>query len=111
MQVGFNTLDLDLTLRTGSVTTGIALHAHRGQGVLWATVNGLLDDFFDMRGIDKISARIVSRSFRMLFNFKDNARFIMTSLLRRERRPPDGTRADIMVHPAFPNSVLESSCL
>lgn len=104
--VGFYTLDIDLTHRTGGITTGIGVHAFRGKGVLWATIDVLLDDFFERRGIDKISARIVSRNFRMLFNFKDNPRFIMEALLRRECRAPDGSRVDIMVFSAFREGVL-----
>lgn len=99
--IGFYTIDVDPAHNVGQITTGIGRDEYRGRGVLWATIDVLLDDFFDRRGLDKMSARIVARNFRMLFNFKDTPRFILEARLRQECRAPDGRRVDILVFSAF----------
>jgi RimJ/RimL family protein N-acetyltransferase len=98
---GFYTLDIDLRHRLGQITTGIGEPAYQGRGTLWATIDALLDHFFAERGVDKISGRILARNYRMIFNFKDNPRFILEARLRQECLAPNGQRVDILVFSAF----------
>jgi RimJ/RimL family protein N-acetyltransferase len=101
--IGFYTIDVDLRHRVGQITTGIGEPAYLGKGTLWATIDALLDHFFAERNVDKISARILAKNYRMIFNFKDNPRFVLEGCLRQECVAPDGKRVDILLFASFKN--------
>lgn len=56
--LGLYTLDVNLMHKVGNITTGIGEHAYEGKGMLWATIDALLDHFFAYRDIEKITARV-----------------------------------------------------
>jgi RimJ/RimL family protein N-acetyltransferase len=97
MIVGFYTIDVNLTHRVGMLTTGIGERDHLGKGTLWATIDVLLDYFYAHRDVEKFVARILARNWAMLFNFKDNPRFVLEAHLKRECRTPDGRRVDLLI--------------
>jgi RimJ/RimL family protein N-acetyltransferase len=101
--IGFYTLDVDLRHRVGQITTGIGEQAYQGKGALWATIDALLDHFYAERNIDKISARILAKNYRMIFNFRDNTRFILEARLLQECVAPNGERVDILLFSSFKN--------
>jgi RimJ/RimL family protein N-acetyltransferase len=101
--IGFYTIDVDLRHRVGQITTGIGEPAYLGKGTLWATIDALLDHFYVERNVDKISARILAKNYRMLFNFKDNPRFVLEGCLREECLAPDGKRVDILLFASYKN--------
>ncbi|PTD28003.1 GNAT family N-acetyltransferase [Sphingomonas fennica] len=95
--VGFYTIDVDLTHKVGNITTGIGETAYHGRGVLLATIDALLDHFYAYRDVEKMTARILARNVRMIFNFQNDARFKFEAKLRRECRATDGTRLDVLI--------------
>jgi RimJ/RimL family protein N-acetyltransferase len=99
--VGFYTIDVNLTHKVGNITTGIGEAGYLGRGVLWTTIDALLDHFYAYRDVEKMTARLLARNFPMLFNFKDNPRFVLEARLSRECRAPDGKRLDILVYASF----------
>ena len=105
--IGFYTIDVDLKHKIGQITTGIGERAYQGKGTLWATADALLDHFYAERDIDKFSARILAKNYRMLFNFKDNPVFVFEACLRQECLAPNGERLDILVFAAFKKPPLK----
>jgi len=101
--VGFYTIDVDLKHRVGQITTGVGERAYQGKGTLWATIDALLDHFYAERNVDKISARILAKNYRMIFNFKDNTRFVLEARLQQECLAPNGERVDILLFASFKN--------
>jgi RimJ/RimL family protein N-acetyltransferase len=101
--VGFYTIDVDLKHQVGQITTGIGEQAYQGKGTLWATIDALLDHFYAERNVDKISARILAKNYRMIFNFKDNTRFVLEARLTQECLAPNGERVDILLFASFKN--------
>jgi len=101
--IGFYTIDVDLKHRIGQVTTGIGESRYEGKGTLWATFGALLSHFYAERNIEKFSAHILARNFRMLFNFRNNPLFIFEACLQQECLAPNGERLDILVFSSFKN--------
>lgn len=98
---GFYTLDVNPTHRTGNITTGLGEHAYEGKGVLWATIDALLDHFFAYRDVDKITARVLANNRRMLFNFVGAPRFVFEARLYKECMGIDGKRTDLLLFTTF----------
>ncbi|UDM48871.1 GNAT family N-acetyltransferase [Cupriavidus sp. MP-37] len=99
--IGFYTVDVNLAHKVGHLTTGIGENAYWGKGVLWATIDALLDHFYLYRDVDKMVARILGNNRRMLFNFIDNTRFVFEARLRGECLSLDGKRLDVLVFASF----------
>ncbi|MBJ6134422.1 GNAT family N-acetyltransferase [Ochrobactrum sp. Q0168] len=99
--IGFYTLDVNLQHKTGVITTAVGHDAHRGAGVMWETIDGVLDYFYDHRDIEKITARVLAKNYAMLFNLKHNLRFALEARLRHEALAPDGRRLDILVFASY----------
>jgi RimJ/RimL family protein N-acetyltransferase len=99
--VGFYTIDVNRTHKTGSLTTGIGDTSERGKRTLWSTIDAILDHFYAERDIEKFTARILARNYAMLFNFKNNTRFTLEAHLKRECIAPDGKRVDLLVFASF----------
>lgn len=95
--VGFYTIDVNLTHKIGSITTGIGNKNYLGKKTLWSTIDVVLDYFYANRDIHKFTARILAHNYAMLFNFKNNTRFTLESHLKRECLAPDGKRLDLLV--------------
>lgn len=95
--IGFYTLDINHVHRTGNITTGLGEKDYQGKGVLWATIDALLDHFYLYRGVEKVTARILARNLRMLFNFRGDPRFKFEAKLSRECLGPGGKRLDVLV--------------
>lgn len=95
--VGFYTIDVNFTHKTGSITTGIGNKKYLGKHTLWSTINPVLDYFYENRDIEKFTARILAKNYPMLFNFKSSRRFALEAHLKRECRAPDGNRVDLLV--------------
>lgn len=101
MLVGFYTIDVNKMHRTGSITTGIGDQKHLGKNVLWATIDAVIDHFYEERDIEKFTARILARNYAMLFNFKNNPRFELEGHLKQECRTPDGERVEILLFASY----------
>lgn len=99
--IGFYTLDINHLHKVGNITTGIGETAHAGKGVLWATIDALLDHFFLYRDVFKITARVLSNNRRMIFNFVGNPRFAFEACLHKECLGAEGQRIDLLVFSAF----------
>lgn len=95
--VGFYTIDVNLTHKVGSITTGLGDVTERGKRTLWATIDAVLDHFYSERDIEKFTARILARNHAMLFNFKNNPRFSLEAHLKNECIAPNGKRVDLLV--------------
>lgn len=104
--VGFYTVEVNKKHRSGTLTSGIGDHALHGRGVLRQTIEVLLDEFFENRGIQKLSARVLARNLRMIFNFKSSTRFIREAILRKELCTPQGERVDVIVFSAFAPGIM-----
>lgn len=102
--VGFYTIDVNRTHKIGSLTTGIGDEKQRGKRTLWATIDAILDHFYAERDIEKFTARILARNFAMLFNFKNNTRFVLEAHLKKECLAPSGERLDLLVFASFKSS-------
>lgn len=101
--IGFYTIDVNRTHKTGSLTTGICNTSERGKRTLWATIDAILDYFYAERDIEKFTARILARNYAMLFNFKNNTRFVLEAHLKDECLAPNGKRVDLLVFASFKN--------
>lgn len=101
LMVGFYTLDVNQVHRFANITTGIGEREYLGKALLWKTIDALLDHFFTYRDIDKVGARILAKNYGMLFNFRDNPRFVLEGVLRSECVVQDGSRQDVVVFAAF----------
>lgn len=101
--IGFYTIDVNRTHKTGSLTTGIGDTSERGKRTLWATIDAILDYFYAERDIEKFTARILARNYAMLFNFKNNSRFVLEAHLKDECLAPNGKRVDLLVFASFKN--------
>lgn len=95
--VGFYTIDVNRMHKTGSFTAGIGEASQKGKKTLWATIDAVLDHFYAERDIDKFTAKILSRNFAMLFNFRNNGRFFLEAHLKKECLAPNGKRVDLLV--------------
>lgn len=101
--IGFYTIDVNGTHKTGSLTTGIGDTSERGKRTLWATIDAILDYFYAERDIEKFTARILARNYAMLFNFKNNTRFVLEAHLKDECLAPNGKRVDLLIFASFKN--------
>lgn len=99
--LGFYTIDVNLLHKTASITTGIGNAAYVGKGMLWSTIDAVLDYFYAERDIEKFTARILARNYAMLFNFKNNTRFVLEAHLKQECLAPDGSRVDLLVFASY----------
>ncbi|MDH7785447.1 RimJ/RimL family protein N-acetyltransferase [Ochrobactrum sp. 19YEA23] len=99
--VGFYTIDVNRNHKIGSLTTGIGDQKQRGKQTLWATIDDTLDHFYAERDIEKFTARILARNYAMLFNFKNNSRFVLEGHLKQECLAPNGERLDLLVFASF----------
>lgn len=99
--VGFYTIDVNRMHKVGSLTTGIGDTSERGKRTLWATIDAILDHFYAERDIEKFTARILARNYAMLFNFKNNTRFVLEAHLKNECLAPNGKRVDLLVFASF----------
>lgn len=99
--IGFYTLDVNRLHKTGNITTGIGESAYEGKGVLWATIDALLDHFFAYCDIDKITARVLANNRRMLFNFLGTPRFVFEARLYKECIEIGGNRIDLLLFSTF----------
>lgn len=106
--VGFYTLDINTTHQVGNITCGIGVNDYEGKGVLWATIDALLDHFFLYRDTYKIVARVLSNNRRMLFNFIGNTRFIFEAKLQKECVLQTGKRVDVMLFASFKDQKVEN---
>jgi len=95
--LGFYTIDVNPVHKVGNVTTGVGEKDYQGKGVLWATIDALLDHFYAFRDVEKMTARILARNTRMLFNFRGDTRFKFEAKLSRECLSTDGKRLDVLV--------------
>lgn len=101
--VGFYTVDVYHFHRTASFTTGIDTRHEKGKRTLWTTVDCVMEYFFEHTTVEKFSARVLSRNYAMIFNFKNSPTFFYEGCLRDECLSPDGTRVDILVFSSFKN--------
>ncbi|HEY4254062.1 MAG TPA: GNAT family N-acetyltransferase [Roseomonas sp.] len=99
--VGFYNIEVNLTHKVALISTGIGEKGFEGKGALWATNDVLLDYLYLERDIDKVSARILARNHRMLFNFKSSPSFYFEARLKDECLAPNGDRVDILVFAAL----------
>ncbi len=109
--IGFYTIDVNRTHKTGSLTTGIGDTSERGKRTLWATIDAILDYFYAERDIEKFTARILARNYAMLFNFKNNTRFVLEAHLKDECLAPNGKRVDLLVFASFKNPRTQVNAL
>lgn len=109
--IGFYTIDVNKTHKTGSLTTGIGDTSERGKRTLWATIDAILDYFYAERDIEKFTARILARNYAMLFNFKNNTRFVLEAHLKDECLAPNGKRVDLLVFASFKNPRTQVNAL
>lgn len=109
--IGFYTIDVNRTHKTGSLTTGIGDTSERGKRTLWATIDAILDYFYAEREIEKFTARILARNYAMLFNFKNNTRFVLEAHLKDECLAPNGKRVDLLVFASFKNPRTQVNAL
>ena len=98
--VGFYTMDINLAHRTGQITTAIGDRAYWGRDALVETILALRDHLFAFRNIDKLSARILAKNRRVLFNFIGSQDFPFEAFLKKECLSQDGNRLDVMVFSA-----------
>ena len=99
--LGFYTLDINLVHKVGNITAGIGEKMHPAKTVLWATIDALLDYFYQFRNVDKISARVLAKNYAMLFCFVRNPRFVLEAKLKKECIGPAGERMDILLFSSF----------
>lgn len=104
--LGFYTIDVNRKHKTGNLTTGVGEMETGGKPVLWATIDALLDHFYAEQDIEKFSARILARNHRMLFNFRNNTRFVLEAHLKQECLGANGNRVDIISFASFKNDIL-----
>lgn len=103
--VGFYTIDVNLPHKIGQLTTGVGEPEYAGKATLWATIDALLDYLYAHRDLEKLSARVLAKNYRMLFNFKDNTRFVLEGCLEQECRTPTGERLDLLIFSSFKTPV------
>lgn len=99
--IGFYSIDVNKSHQTAGISTGIGNKNYVGKGVLWATIDAVIDYFYANRNIEKFTARVIARNFGMLFNFKNNPRFELEAYLKRECVGLDGKRVDILIFSSF----------
>lgn len=101
--IGFYTMDVNHLHKTGNITAAVMQNTSTKIGVLWGTIDALLDHFFIYCGVEKITARVLENNRKMLFNFLGNPRFVFESRLYKECLGIDGERLDLLLFCAFKN--------
>lgn len=99
--IGFYTMDVSLVHKTGNITVALGEKDYYGKGVLWKTTEALLDHFYAYRDLEKITARILAKNRRMLFNLIGAYRFTHEAVLRKECRAATGERLDVLIFASF----------
>ncbi len=99
--VGFYTIDVNLAHRTGQITTAVGDKKYWGKDALVGTILAVRDHFFAFRNIDKLTARVLAKNRRVLFNFIGSTDFPFEALLKKECLSQDGERLDVMVFSAI----------
>lgn len=99
--IGFYTMDVNRLHKTGNLTAAVGVQTYGGKGVLWNTAKPLADHFFAYRDVDKITARVLAKNYKIIFNFLNNPLFVFEAVLRDECLGIDGKRIDLLVFSAF----------
>jgi hypothetical protein len=99
--LGFYSMDILRMHKVAHIAAGLGPHDGDGREIIWATMDALLDHFYVARDIDKITARVLAKNFRILYIFKDNPRLLLEGVLKKECLIPDGRRIDILVFSSF----------
>lgn len=99
--VGFYTLDVGLAHKVANITTGIGEKAYQGKGVLALTIEALLQHLYAYRDIAKVSARVLSKNRRILFNFMNAKNFVFEARLRQECLLASGERVDVLIFASY----------
>jgi RimJ/RimL family protein N-acetyltransferase len=70
VQIGFYMVDVDLFHRRANFNVVIGEKSWWGKGVINETRAALLDEFFDNRGMEKVTGMPLARNFPAVFNYK-----------------------------------------
>jgi len=101
--IGFYTIDVTPQHRVGTLTAAIGEEDYKRKDVFHVTIDALLDHFFAERDIEKMTARVIARNWKMLFNLRDSLRFMVDAHLAQECLTPVGDRVDVVSFAAFKN--------
>ncbi len=99
--IGFYTININPTHKTGNLTTGVGEAGISGRDVMWATSDALIDHFFDAGTVEKFTASVLATNYRMMFVMWGSPRFALEARHRHECRMPSGERVDLLIFAAF----------
>lgn len=105
--IGFFSFDINYAHQIAHITAGMNPHKIAPKVVFFETTNPLLSFFFEQRGVEKISARVLSNNLRILFCFIGNKTFELEATLKKECVSLQGERTDILIFSAFKDQFSE----
>lgn len=94
VQIGFYMLDVDDLHRRAAFNIVIGEKSWWGKGVVNETRAALLDEFFNNRGIEKVTGMPFARNFPAIFNYKAQGWRHEGTFLRHCISVADGSRLD-----------------
>ncbi|MEN3929912.1 GNAT family N-acetyltransferase [Microvirga sp. W0021] len=102
--IGFYTIDVNLQHQVGHLTTAIGDKNFWGKNIMPEIILAIRDYFFANTQVEKLSARVLAKNRRVLFNFIGSPDFPFEARLVKECRAPDGKRLDLLIFSAIKNS-------
>lgn len=105
--VGFFSFDLNYVHEIAYITAGMNSKRISPKVVFFETTDALVKFFFEQRGMNKISARVLSNNVGILFCFIDNKTFELEATLKSECKSLDGKRMDILIFSSFKDQFNE----
>lgn len=104
--IGFFSFDINYTHKVGYITSGINATTVSPKEVFFETTDAVMNFFYEQRGVEKISARILSNNLRILFCFIGNKTFELEATLKKECFSLKGERVDILIFSAFKKGIV-----
>lgn len=103
--IGFFSFDINYIHRVGYITSGLNSTKISPKVVLFETTDAVMNFFYEQRGVEKISARVLSNNLRILFCFIGNKTFELEATLKKECFSLKGERVDILIFSAFKKGI------
>ncbi|MGL4667423.1 MAG: GNAT family N-acetyltransferase [Saezia sp.] len=101
--LGFYALNLNMVHKVCLITAGVGSDIRlSGREVVWKTIDALLDYFFDHRGVEKFTCRVLETNRRILFVMRGGTRFVLEARLYKDC-VVDDERVDVLLFSAFKN--------
>lgn len=104
--LGFYNFSIHHKHRIATLTLGASPHIRNGRAIFWESMFPLFDEMFELRGIDKITSRVLATNRKVLFAMLNTEHFVYEATLKQECLGTNNQRLDVVVLSCFKDPSL-----